>query len=74
MTMTTIDRLEAERRRHKATAEHCEREARAALERGDRGQYEAWARAADTVWKMNSWVVGEIDRLTATATEREAVR
>jgi len=65
-TAGRLSRLEAERADYKATAEHCEREAKAALERGDRGQWAAWAGAADVVWKMNSWVVGEIDRLTET--------
>ena len=62
MSKTTIDRLEAERQRHKATAERLERRALECLESGNREGWEHFAHEADLAWRMNAYVVGEIDR------------
>ena len=62
--MTTLRRLAAERASHKAAAELCEAKAADALERGNREAWEHFAHEADQCWRMNSYVVGEIDRLT----------
>ena len=59
--------LEAERQAHKATAEHFERRALAALAANNFELWEHFAHEADVAWKCNPWCVAELDRLATLA-------